>query len=190
MTPLLNTLAEITFKYEGEVYTVPEEAVGILVGVAVFFGLIGFALLVLMLIDAWKIYKKMGRRGWEGIIPIYDVYVLCRETGVNPWWMLTIFIPPVFAIFLLILMVRLCEGFGKTTLFTVLTTMFSPIFLTIIAFDNSKWDAGRINMNSADFINDKNYEQPKKRAKKHEEEDPWVEGKEVKKAKTTKKAKK
>ena len=134
-----------------------------------------------MLIIAWKLYKKMGRKGWEGIIPIYDVYVLCREEGVNPWWILTVFVPPVFAIFLVILLVRLGEGFGKSTLFTVMITMFSPIFLAILAFDKqSKWDNSRINYASADFINDKDFTPSKKHSAKKaksDDEDPWVEGK-------------
>ena len=152
MTPL-SALAEITVNYNGQIETLTEEAVGVLAGIALFLGFLGFLLLILLLVDAWRIFKKMGRKGWEGIIPIYDVYVLCRETGVNPWWILTIFIPPVFAFLIVILAVRLCEAFGKTTLFSVMTTMLAPICLTIIAFNDDKWDATRINFDSAKFIN-------------------------------------
>ena len=34
---------------------------------------------IVSLVASWMIYKKMGREGWEGIIPIYSTYVLCQE---------------------------------------------------------------------------------------------------------------
>lgn len=32
---------------------------------------------ILSLVGSWMVYKKMGRQGWEGIVPIYNTYVLC-----------------------------------------------------------------------------------------------------------------
>lgn len=34
---------------------------------------------ILSLVGSWMVYKKMGRQGWEGIVPIYNTYVLCQE---------------------------------------------------------------------------------------------------------------
>ena len=31
------------------------------------------------LVAEWMIFKKMGRQGWEGIVPFYNTYVLCRS---------------------------------------------------------------------------------------------------------------
>ena len=33
---------------------------------------------ILTLVAEWMIFKKMGRQGWEGIVPIYNTYVLCH----------------------------------------------------------------------------------------------------------------
>lgn len=30
---------------------------------------------ILILIADWQLFKKMGREGWEGIIPLYNNYV-------------------------------------------------------------------------------------------------------------------
>ena len=38
--------------------------------------LIGLILAVIKLIGKWKIFKKAGRKGWEAIIPIYNIIVL------------------------------------------------------------------------------------------------------------------
>ena len=190
MAPLLRALA-VVVEYEGKTYEINEAAFAIIGGFAILMTIIAIPLIILMFVDAWKIYKKMGRKGWEGIIPIYDIYVACRATGINPWWMLTIFVPPAFAILIIILGVRICEGLGKSTLFSVLTPMFEPICLTIIAFDSSEWDAKRINLDSASFLNDESFKPASRNSsKKAEEEDPWVEGKEVKKTSKTKKSKK
>ena len=34
---------------------------------------------ILTLVAEWMIFKKMGRQGWEGIVPFYNTYVLCQE---------------------------------------------------------------------------------------------------------------
>lgn len=33
---------------------------------------------ILSMVGSWMIFKKMGRQGWEGIVPIYSTYVLCK----------------------------------------------------------------------------------------------------------------
>ncbi len=41
-------------------------------------GVVYALLLVLMLVTMWKIFVKMGRPGWEGIIPVYNLWVLVK----------------------------------------------------------------------------------------------------------------
>lgn len=38
--------------------------------------MIAFIVCILVIVGNWKIYKKMGRQGWESIVPIYNEYVL------------------------------------------------------------------------------------------------------------------
>lgn len=185
MMPLLNIFAR-TFVMDGTVYEI-NDLIFVIIGVlAMVITLVILPIIILLFVDLWKIAKKLGRKGWEGLIPIYNIYLLCRETGVNPWWILTIIFPPAFIILLIILVVRLCEGLSKSTLFSVFTPMFLPINLTIMAFDSSTWDAKRINFASAAFINDdeaisyiKKHQQSAKKsqAKKKAADDPWIEGK-------------
>ena len=40
---------------------------------------------ILILIADWQLFKKMGREGWEGIIPLYNNYVLCEEMYYSGW---------------------------------------------------------------------------------------------------------
>lgn len=48
---------------------------------------------ILTLVAEWMIFKKMGRQGWEGIVPIYNTYVLCQELYGNGWKFLLLLIP-------------------------------------------------------------------------------------------------
>lgn len=40
---------------------------------------------ILSMVGSWMIFKKMGRQGWEGIVPIYSTYVLCKVLYGNGW---------------------------------------------------------------------------------------------------------
>ena len=48
---------------------------------------------ILTLVAEWMIFKKMGRQGWEGIVPFYNTYVLCQELYGNGWKFLLLLIP-------------------------------------------------------------------------------------------------
>ena len=47
----------------------------------VIFGLIAIVLLVFLIIAWWKIYVKMGLKGWLIFIPFYGYYVFCKNIG-------------------------------------------------------------------------------------------------------------
>ena len=37
---------------------------------------INLAIVAAALAGMWKAFEKMGRKGWEGIVPFYNVYIL------------------------------------------------------------------------------------------------------------------
>ncbi|MBR2863943.1 hypothetical protein IKG12_01325 [Candidatus Saccharibacteria bacterium] len=55
-------------------------------------GLIGglFAVLIafyiFMIIAGWKIFTKAGEKGWKSLIPIYNVYVMLKISGMKNWF--------------------------------------------------------------------------------------------------------
>ena len=52
-----------------------------------------FGILFLILASFWKIYQKAGRKGWEGIVPIYNIYVMLQIVGKPTWWLILYLIP-------------------------------------------------------------------------------------------------
>ena len=71
-------------------------------------------IVVLLLVSMWKVYEKAGRQGWEGIIPIYNLYVMLQIIN-RPWWwlLIMIFVPIANIIFSIIALKEFLEKFGK-----------------------------------------------------------------------------
>lgn len=81
------------------------------------------------------VYRKMGKEGWEAIIPFYNLYVLCEELWGNGWKFL-LFLIPFYNIYLLFkIYIDLAHAFNKETVFGVGMVFLAPIFLCILAFD-------------------------------------------------------
>ncbi len=51
------------------------------------------AVIVFMFICMWRIFTKMGRQGWEGIIPIYNMVVLLQTLKKPMIWLLWLLLP-------------------------------------------------------------------------------------------------
>lgn len=66
---------------------------------------------ILSMAGSWMVYKKMGRQGWEGIVPIYNTYVLCQELYGNGWKFLLLLIPFYNIYFAIKMMIDLAKAF-------------------------------------------------------------------------------
>ncbi len=185
LSNLLTSVAKATITIGNNTSTVSDSDF-----LAVFWAIMGaifiplIALVVLQIVAMWKIFTKCGVEGWKSIIPIYNYVVMLQIVGINPLWILAMFIPFVGSIAGLILTIaasiRLARGFGKSDGFAVGLILLSFIFELILAFDKSTWNASKINFDSFSFLNSK--ERPagatKSGAKSApKSEDPWVNGK-------------
>lgn len=92
---------------------------------------------VISLVASWMIFKKMGRQGWEGIIPLYNNYILCEELYGNGWKFLCVLIPLYNIYFIVKLYIDWAYAFHKSTGFAVGMLFLPFIFQMILAFDNS-----------------------------------------------------
>lgn len=104
------------------------------IGIAIFF----VAMMILMIICNWIIFEKAGRKGWESIVPYYNIYVLFQFIGRSLWNLLWLILP--FAgviVFLVKMNISLAKSFGKGTGFALGLIFLSPIFHAILAFDKS-----------------------------------------------------
>lgn len=82
----------------------------------------------------WFVYKKMGRKGWESLIPIYNTYVLFEILYGSGWSFLKLLIP-FYNIYILIkLNIDLAHKFNQSTGFGWGLVFLPTIFYCIMAF--------------------------------------------------------
>ena len=46
--------------------------------------IVGLLVAVIMIAAMWKIFTKAGQPGWASLIPIYNIYILCKIVGDPP----------------------------------------------------------------------------------------------------------
>ena len=74
-----------------------------------------FLMILIYFLSFWKIFEKNGRKKWEGLVPIYNIYIWLKIIN-KPWWWLFFFpIPFVNLIVTIGCNVETARLFGKYT---------------------------------------------------------------------------
>lgn len=97
------------------------------------------AVLILLIAAMWKVFSKAGQPGWAVLIPIYNLYVLCKVAGRPGWWLLLLLIPFVNFIIAIILNVDIAKNFGKGAGFAVGMLFLPFIFWPILGFGSAQY---------------------------------------------------
>ena len=131
-------------------------------GLALVSSLIQVVIILLNIIGLFKIYQKMGKPGWKGIIPFYNMYGLYDElwdkkyfwgyllaqavmlNPSSPSGLLLSVADLVLAVAMIVvvmkLYIKLAKAFGKGTGFGVLTFFFAPICLAVLGFGSAEYE--------------------------------------------------
>lgn len=107
---------------------------------AVFFVLAIYLVgLLLYVVGAWKAFVKAGEPGWAILIPIFNIYVMCKIAGKPGWWVLLCFIPGVNLIAFVFVCIDIAKNFGKSTLFGVGIVLLGFVTWPILGFGNATY---------------------------------------------------
>jgi hypothetical protein len=87
----------------------------------------------------WRLFSKAGEPGWGAIVPIYNLYLLCKITGRPEWWVIVFFIPLVNIVIALIIAMDLAKVFSKSSGFGIGLWILSFIFIPVLAFGSSTY---------------------------------------------------
>jgi hypothetical protein len=87
----------------------------------------------------WRLFSKAGEPGWGAIVPIYNLYLLCKITGRPEWWVILFFIPLVNIVIALIIAMDLAKVFSKSSGFGIGLWLLSFIFVPVLAFGSSTY---------------------------------------------------
>lgn len=101
--------------------------------------LIPLALLIFVIVAMWKVFIKAGQPGWGVIIPIYNIYLLCKIAGKPGWWVLLLFIPIVNLIIAILVALGVAANFGKGAGFGIGLFFLPFIFYPILAFGDATY---------------------------------------------------
>jgi len=100
------------------------------------------AVIILLIAAIWKVFSKAGQPGWAAIIPIYNLYVMCKVAGRPGWWLLLCLIPFLNVIILIILNFDIAKRFGKSGGFAVGMILLPFIFWPILGFGSATYQGG------------------------------------------------
>ena len=101
--------------------------------------LIPFAVFVLIIISAWKVFEKADKPGWACLIPIYNIIVMLEIVDRPWWWLFLLLIPLVNLIFAVILCIDLAKAFGQGAAFGIGLLFLGFIFYPILAFGDASY---------------------------------------------------
>ena len=128
--------------------------------------LVVLAIVILVMVAKYKLFKKMGIEGWKSLIPMVTDYLQMEATGVSQKWLLIVtfggvvtLIPIIgYLVYLVAIIymgilvnVSLAKAFGKSTGFAVGLILLNPIFLCILAFSKDSKYIGKNPMNDVIF---------------------------------------
>jgi hypothetical protein len=114
-------------------YDVPEQSGG------GFMALVQLALMVLLVVSFWKIFKKAGQPGWAAIVPIYNVIVYLKIVNRPLWWIILLLIPIVNIVFAIIITNDLAKAFNKGTGWTIGMVLVGVVFYPMLAFGSDAY---------------------------------------------------
>jgi len=94
---------------------------------------------IIPLIGMWKIFNKASKPGWTVLVPFYNIIVFL-EIIEKPWWWLFLYFIPYFNLIWIIWGLNLlAKKFGKSETFALGLILFTPIFIPILGFGDSKY---------------------------------------------------
>ena len=101
--------------------------------------IISLIICVLIIAAMWKVFTKAGQPGWASLIPIYNLYVLCKIAGRPGWWLLLMLIPFVNIIIIVILCIDIAKSFGNGVGFGLGMAFLGFIFWPILGFGSAQY---------------------------------------------------
>ena len=105
-------------------------------------GLFGLVIAVIVIVGMWKIFVKAGEPGWAAIIPIYNLYIICKITAKPIWWLLLLVLCPfINIIFGILLTVALAKCFGKGIGFAIGMILLPFVFYPMLGFGSATYTA-------------------------------------------------
>jgi hypothetical protein len=101
--------------------------------------IVWLVIVILLIASMWKVFSKAGLPGWGVLIPIYNLYLMCKLAGKPGWWLILMFIPLVNFIIGIMLAIGIAQNFGKGAGFGIGLILLPFIFYPILGFGSAQY---------------------------------------------------
>ena len=109
-------------------------------GPALAIGGIAFVFAIFVIAGTWKMFAKAGHHGWTALIPIYNIYVLCKVAKRPGWWLILFLIPIVNIVVACVVWWDVAKAFGKGAGYGLGLIFLTGIFTLILGFGSAEYD--------------------------------------------------
>lgn len=101
-------------------------------------------------IGTWKLFEKAGRKSWEGLVPVYNLFIWAKVINKPWWWGLILLIPGWNQLLMLGAMnVSMGRIFGKfSPKDTIMQILLPFIYFPMIAYDEKVQYQGETDWNN------------------------------------------
>lgn len=132
-------------------------------------GLVVFAVLLISVVGAWKVFTKAGQPGWAAIVPIYNTYVLVVEIAKKDmtWFLLSIFVP--FAV--IVPLMDAAEKYGKSRAYGIGLLLLPFIFWPMLGFGDAEYQGGRSRRGGYDLDDEDEDDRPRRKSRRDDYDD-------------------
>lgn len=90
-------------------------------------------------IFAWKVFEKAGRKGWETIVPFYNLYVFLLIIKKPKWWLALLLFPFLNVFMYMLMLVEMVKCFNKFSLWEQFLGVVVPfIYLPYLGRDEDE----------------------------------------------------
>jgi hypothetical protein len=103
--------------------------------------IVWLAVVILVIAGLWKVFVKAGQPGWGCIVPIYNLYLLCKIAGRPGWFVVLYFIPIANLVVSILVALDIAKAFGKGTGFGIGLVFLGVIFFPILGFGDAQYKA-------------------------------------------------
>lgn len=115
--------------------TGPAGLIGSLVGLILYLAILAGVGALLF----WGVFKKSGQPPWASLIPIYNIFILCKVAGRPGWWVILFIIPIVSIVIAVILSIDVAKSFGKGIGFAIGLLLLGIIFYPVLGFGSAQY---------------------------------------------------
>ncbi len=90
-------------------------------------------------IFGWMVFEKAGRKGWETLIPFYNLYVFLKIIKKPMWWYLLLIFPFINVFMYMLMLVEIAKCFNKFKLWEQFVAVVFPfIYLPYLGLNDDE----------------------------------------------------